>query len=156
MYDWKPLNYFQYNKKHFYSPCLLSFFFFSLRQYAGLVSSSRLTISPRCALPSCCSTLIKELLNEWLRCAETLVANNISLTEAQSCMLMAANKQRTNLTHNTGSANQQRKNGMQTCTNSNVRWRCMSCNLSVKPSALSQAVPDSFIWLTGLTDLMVP
>lgn len=82
----------------FSSPWLFIFFVF-LQQWAGLVRSGSPTISPRCALPSCCFALIKELLNEWLGCTESLVENNISLTEAQSCMSMTANGQWENLTH---------------------------------------------------------
>lgn len=41
----------------FSSPCLFIYLF--LEQGAGLARSSSLAISPRCALPSCCSALIK-------------------------------------------------------------------------------------------------
>lgn len=69
------------------------------QQWAGLVRSGSPTISPRCALPSCCSALIKELLDEWLRCTESMGENSIFLTEAQSCISMTPYGQWKSLTH---------------------------------------------------------
>lgn len=102
-----------------------------LQQWAGLVSSCSPAISPRCALPSCCSALIKELLGEWLRCTESLVENNISLTEARSCMSMTANKPRQSQYMQHTGRHTHTKNildateaGYKTCFLQTDTWRC--------------------------------